>query len=491
MDPLLQPRPMNVTAADTMTPTRDESVGAAASLTNIVATEPTPVNWDAVRAAEVERQAQIDEIVEFMRSCPFFTSASPTVLHSLAAVARTYTTSRNEVVIQQGAECDDGIFIVQHGTFRVIRELPIYANAKPPRRNKATLDSAPYGNSIHDEGGEHKESNNVTPRRSLRHRNQREAQPPSATSSITSLHRHTFLTGQHNRSVASMKKLHKDGQQVEPARNRSKRTTKSSSVLDEDSNGASAIHPRPPPASSTSTLPSLPTTAAPAPTLTPRRILIGSRFLNVNTIQPHGVFGEIGVMNVTTNDGIGGGRRSASVVSESGHGRIIVISAYDFLRLASKPLLQSTREMAGSYRSDVELWRELDDTRQWDQYKKQLLYLSADKSFYAGKVDLMPVFESVPVDPFQLRLPRLPTLTTSSTSLSASDRTHFHTRSQPYVDVRESKLSITRHSGVSLPNTSRSYASAPPLHTLLDATSVHPAEQPSSSRHVRLKHRHS
>lgn len=112
-------------------------------------------------------------------------------------------------------------------------------------------------------------------------------------------------------------------------------------------------------------------------------VLIGSRFLEIGLLGPYSTFGEVGVLLRCP--------RTASVVSLTGGGQIVSITKFDFLRLNTRKALNNIRHQALAYPTNEELMYELDDTRQWEVYKRQLSEISKDKTNNVQKLQQMPV----------------------------------------------------------------------------------------------------
>ena len=365
-------------------------------------------------------------------------------LSALAAAAQHYAVGREEVVLQQGASCEDGLFFVVKGSFRVVQELPVFARATneeaaarlfalPPLTEEAAADqrrriqaaaerhqqrlqsldaASPYSSqaSLHSTflTAQSRSSQSLAQQSppSPRHRKGHAADGRRTTGNsngvnasameLPSVHEHA----RHVDEASSM--LGEEEGYTDLAAYDSRAEAKQQPQRSQRGSGRGHGHghsPRglPPQISSQHTAAGSSPAAAPAPKCS---VIVGSRFLEVNQLGPHAVFGEVGVMMQCP--------RTASVISRTSGGELFAITKFDFLRLQSRRALHELRAHAGSsYRSAAELQLELDDSQQWERYKAHLLAVSRDRRVPSHKLHQMPVFESVPVKSFALRLPKL------------------------------------------------------------------------------------
>ena len=405
----------------------------------------------AERAAAA-RAALTARALAFFRRVPFFDSTPLSALEGLAAAAHFYTTTRNEVVVQQGAPSDDGIFFIVRGQFRVVQELPIYARAVdekeaarefalPPLSPEAaaaqrarlqvaeerhaqrqsiesSVEPSPYSSrtSLHNTfltADQTRSSQSLAPPPSGRSPRNHRAPPSSASLSaaasasasasvrdLTAINEATPADSSNDGEYVDLDAYEaKSNQALQHRRRQSQQQQQhqQSSPRADGSPRKSAHHP----SSSLASLSiSSPRSAAASAPRAKQSILVGSRFLDVGELGPFSMFGERGVMLRAP--------RSASVISRSTGGELWAITRFDFLRLQTRKALHALRtQTAGAYRSVAELTLELDDSDQWSRYKTHLLHCSKDRGATSHKLAQMPVWETVPVKPFSIRLPQM------------------------------------------------------------------------------------
>jgi CRP-like cAMP-binding protein len=381
--------------------------------------------------AAAVRRDQAERALSFLRRVPLLSSAPLSALEALASVAQHYVVGRGEVVLQQGAAADDGVFFVKKGDFQVVQELPVYAaNADSEAQAAKEFVLPPLSP---EAAAVQRARLQASEQRRTRRQQQSQAASSASHASLHAVGANTFLTaaeaaqsrssllsgrssnisggGGHSDLMAAIHEHSTKGthtadeeeeytdlaaydsanetkQQQSARRGQSQQQQQQlqrKSVLPRDASGSSRVGID---------------GDSGNPAGSGGGVIVGSRFLEVGTLGPYACFGEWAVLHRSP--------RSASVISRTSGGEVWAVTQFDFLRCCPRRLLADLRQISAmAYRSVAELELELDDTQQWQAYKTHLLALARDKSIRSHRQQNIPVFESVPVGAFNIRLPEL------------------------------------------------------------------------------------
>lgn len=359
----------------------------------------------ASESAAPSRASEVESTFRFFSRLPFFASTPLRVLRALAEVALTYETARDEVILQQGAPCDDGLFFVRAGEFRVVKELPVFARGDEAVQRLRLPRLTARGRDLQQQRAKRGRDRNQQPQQQQVDDDTRTTSDATAqySSQASIQSTTTFLTSEAHRSAAQRERdLLRSGASTgagshtytaaatsadaaigaQPSFRSSMRESASMVSITEHESSADlagyselsayADAPPPPPHADSSTA-----SDRPPP------VLVGSRFLEIGVLGPHSVFGEVGVMLRVP--------RTASVVSLSARGRLIAVTKFDFLRLNTRATLAAVRRSAHQYPTNDQLLYDLDDAREWERYKHQMIQQARDKTHSTQKIQRMPV----------------------------------------------------------------------------------------------------
>ena len=364
--------------------------------------------------SHTKSDVELEAIVAFFRRLPFFTTngTPDAILRQLACVSLEYTTTRDEVILQQGAPCDDGIFFVRSGEFKVIKELPVFQTRTRARKKFHLPQLTQAGQQIEHQHQHQQQQQQVSTSLKSSPSNLASSSSLASIQSTT-----TFITNEVHR-----RRKHSLADRMDDSSRRLNESTSMASIQEHQQE----LTPPPPPqqqqrmagfqshtngqhplhhaastdslsgyrdlstyddpshvASSTSLHTSSPLSFSPSSSAP---VIVGSRFLELTVLGPYSTFGEVGVMLPTT--------RTASVISMQTGSKIVAITKFDFLRLNTKRMLKAVKRISLSYRTNEQLLYELDDTQQWEEYKRHLTRISADKQNTGHKLKQMPVVRS-------------------------------------------------------------------------------------------------